>query len=216
MLAERRRQAAGTLSGGEQQMLAIGRALDGAARGSSCSTSRRSGWRPPSIETTFAIIGGHPARRDHGAHGGAERLHGAPAGDARLRHGDGPHHARRPGARAAATTSTSSRPTWEASRTMGAKYFGASVPRREDPRLLPGGALRGRHQAARRMLHAALRAQPARPRAHRRRCAPTRPPPARPACVRVFTFADLERWMKPLPLFGAVPPGPGRARRRRP
>ena len=25
--------------------------------------------------------------------------------------------------------------------------------------------------------------------------------------ARVFTFADLERWMKPLPLFGAVPPG---------
>ncbi len=25
--------------------------------------------------------------------------------------------------------------------------------------------------------------------------------------MRVFTFTDLERWMKPLPLFGAVPPG---------
>jgi carbon-monoxide dehydrogenase large subunit len=25
--------------------------------------------------------------------------------------------------------------------------------------------------------------------------------------AHVFTFADLERWMKPLPLFGAIPPG---------
>jgi carbon-monoxide dehydrogenase large subunit len=28
-----------------------------------------------------------------------------------------------------------------------------------------------------------------------------------PGVAHVFTFADLERWMKPLPLFGAVPPG---------
>jgi carbon-monoxide dehydrogenase large subunit len=28
-----------------------------------------------------------------------------------------------------------------------------------------------------------------------------------PGVVRVFIFADLERWMKPMPLFGAVPPG---------
>ena len=28
-----------------------------------------------------------------------------------------------------------------------------------------------------------------------------------PGVARVFTFADLERWMKPLPLFGAIPPG---------
>src|SRR5437667_1135997 len=28
-----------------------------------------------------------------------------------------------------------------------------------------------------------------------------------PGVIRVFTFGDLERWMKPLPLFGAVPPG---------
>ena len=25
--------------------------------------------------------------------------------------------------------------------------------------------------------------------------------------ARVLAFADLERWMKPLPLFGAIPPG---------
>src|SRR6202022_1027679 len=28
-----------------------------------------------------------------------------------------------------------------------------------------------------------------------------------PGVAHVFTFADLERWMKPLPLFGAIPPG---------
>src|SRR4029450_2926940 len=34
-------------------------------------------------------------------------------------------------------------------------------------------------------------------------------PAAAPGVARVFTFADLERWMKPLPLFGAVPAGLG-------
>ena len=40
-LAERRTQVGGTLSGGEQQMLAIGRALMAQARACCCSTSRR-------------------------------------------------------------------------------------------------------------------------------------------------------------------------------
>ena len=43
-LEERQRQRGGTLSGGEQQMLAIGRALM-AGRACCCSTSRRSAWR---------------------------------------------------------------------------------------------------------------------------------------------------------------------------
>ena len=34
---------------------------------------------------------------------------------------------------------------------------------------------------------------------------------ARPGVARVLAFADLERWMKPLPLFGAIPPGLARA-----
>jgi len=46
VLAARRRQPAGTLSGGEQQMLAIGRALM-SRPGSSSSTSRRSASRRP-------------------------------------------------------------------------------------------------------------------------------------------------------------------------
>ena len=41
---ERRKQFAGTLSGGEQQMLCIGRALMGSPQ-SCCWTSRRSAWR---------------------------------------------------------------------------------------------------------------------------------------------------------------------------
>jgi carbon-monoxide dehydrogenase large subunit len=88
---------------------------------------------------------------------------------------------------------------------MGAKYFGASVPRREDPRLLRG---EGRFVDDIRlpgMLHAAFLRSP---HAHARVLA-VRTDAARrmPGVARVFTFPDLARWMKPLPLFGAVPPG---------
>jgi branched-chain amino acid transport system ATP-binding protein len=56
VLAERRRQAAGTLSGGEQQMLAIGRAL--MARPRLIMFAEPSlGLAPTVIETTFRIIG---------------------------------------------------------------------------------------------------------------------------------------------------------------
>ena len=48
ILRERRRQLAGSLSGGQQQMVAIGRGAHGAARACCCSTSRRSAWRRPS------------------------------------------------------------------------------------------------------------------------------------------------------------------------
>jgi len=44
-LRERHAQFAGTLSGGEQQMLSIGRALMGNPE-FCCSTNRRKGWRP--------------------------------------------------------------------------------------------------------------------------------------------------------------------------
>ena len=55
ILAERRRQAAGTLSGGEQQMLAIGRAL--MARPRLILFDEPSlGLAPTIVETTFAII----------------------------------------------------------------------------------------------------------------------------------------------------------------
>src|SRR5919198_5295769 len=88
---------------------------------------------------------------------------------------------------------------------MGAKYFGAAVKRREDPRFLRGEGrfvddvtLPGlRHAAFLRSPHAHARITAVR----------TEAAAAMPGVVRVFTFADLARWMKPLPLFGAPPPG---------
>ena len=55
ILAQRRRQAAGTLSGGEQQMLAIGRALMGRPR-LILFDEPSLGLAPTMVETTFAII----------------------------------------------------------------------------------------------------------------------------------------------------------------
>ena len=56
ILAERRRQAAGTLSGGEQQMLAIGRAL--MARPRLILFDEPSlGLAPTVVEATFRIVG---------------------------------------------------------------------------------------------------------------------------------------------------------------
>jgi carbon-monoxide dehydrogenase large subunit len=88
---------------------------------------------------------------------------------------------------------------------VGARYFGAAVPRREDPRLLRGegrfvddiklpGVL---HAAFVRSPHAHARIGAIRPEAARRL----------PGVARVYTFADLARWLAPLPLFGAVPAG---------
>jgi carbon-monoxide dehydrogenase large subunit len=88
---------------------------------------------------------------------------------------------------------------------MGAKYFGASVKRKEDPRFLRGeGRFVDDVQLAG-MLHAAFLRSPY---PHARIVAVrTEAAAAMPGVVRVFTFRDLERWMKPLPVFGAVPPG---------
>jgi carbon-monoxide dehydrogenase large subunit len=79
------------------------------------------------------------------------------------------------------------------------------VRRKEDPRYLRGegrfvddiklpGLL---HVAFVRSPHAHARITAIRTEAARRL----------PGVAHVFTFADLERWMKPLPLFGAIPPG---------
>ncbi len=88
---------------------------------------------------------------------------------------------------------------------MGAKYFGAAVKRREDPRFLRGEARYVDDVTLPGMLHAALLRSP---HAHAR-IAAIRVKAARalPGVAAVFTFAELERWMKPLPLFGAAPPG---------
>lgn len=88
---------------------------------------------------------------------------------------------------------------------MGAKYFGATVKRREDPRFLRGEGRFVDDVTLPGVLHAAFVRSP---HAHARIVKIRAESAATaPGVVRVFTFADLERWMKPLPLFGAVPPG---------
>ncbi|HKA62577.1 MAG TPA: xanthine dehydrogenase family protein molybdopterin-binding subunit [Methylomirabilota bacterium] len=88
---------------------------------------------------------------------------------------------------------------------MGAKYFGASVRRKEDPRYLRGEGRYVDDIKLPGMLHAAFVRSPY---AHAR-ITGIRTEAARrlPGVAHVFAFADLERWMKPLPLFGAIPPG---------
>jgi aerobic carbon-monoxide dehydrogenase large subunit len=88
---------------------------------------------------------------------------------------------------------------------MGAKYFGAAVRRREDPRFLRGEGRFVDDVTLPAMLHAAyLRS----PHAHARiRSVDATRARTMPGVAAVFTHADLARWMKPLPLFGAAPPG---------
>ncbi len=88
---------------------------------------------------------------------------------------------------------------------MGAKYFGASVPRKEDPRYLRGEGRFLDDITLPGMLHAAFARSP---HAHARVVRVGADEARRlPGVTHVFTFADLERWMKPMPLFGAIPPG---------
>jgi len=88
---------------------------------------------------------------------------------------------------------------------MGAKYFGAAVKRREDPRFLRGEGRFVDDVTLPGMLHAAFFRSP---HAHARiDKIHTTAAAAAPGVARVFTFADLDRWVKPLPLFGAVPAG---------
>src|SRR6266536_2556263 len=88
---------------------------------------------------------------------------------------------------------------------MGAKLFGASVRRKEDPRFLRGDGRYVDDIKLPGMLHAAFVRSP---HAHARiRAVKTEAARRLPGVARVFAFADLERWMKPLPLFGAIPPG---------
>ncbi len=86
---------------------------------------------------------------------------------------------------------------------MGAKYFGASVPRREDPRLLRGEGRFVDDIKLPGMLHAAFVRSP---HAHAR-ITGIRADAGRRTGAVVLAFAELERFMKPLPLFGAIPPG---------
>src|ERR1700693_4027063 len=89
--------------------------------------------------------------------------------------------------------------------SMGGKYFGASVRRKEDPRFLRG---EGRYVGDIKLpglLHAAFVRSP---HGHAKVLSVKTEAARRLAGVtHVFAFADLERWMKPLPLFGGIPPG---------
>src|SRR5262249_46389597 len=92
-------------------------------------------------------------------------------------------------------------PEW----VVGPRYFGASVPRREDPGLLRGDGRFVDDLQLPGLLHAAFVRSP---HAHARIRAVRGEVAARvPGVVRVVAFDDVTRWMKPLPLFGAVPPG---------
>ena len=88
-LKERRRQLAGTMSGGEQQMLAMGRAL--MSNASMLMLDEPSmGLSPLLVQEIFDIIREHPqGRYDHPA-GGAERADGAFRGRPGLCSGDRP------------------------------------------------------------------------------------------------------------------------------
>ena len=73
---------------------------------------------------------------------------------------------------------------------MGAKYFGASVPRREDPRLLRGEGRFVDDLKLPGLLHAAFVRSP---HAHARITGlRTEAAAGRPGVVRVLTFADLD------------------------
>ena len=88
---------------------------------------------------------------------------------------------------------------------MGARYLGAAVRRREDPRFLRGDGRFVDDVTLPGLLHAAfLRSPHAHARIARLRTDAAR---AMPGVAAVFAFGDLERWLKPLPLFGAPPPG---------
>src|SRR5881628_2030271 len=88
---------------------------------------------------------------------------------------------------------------------MGAKYFGAAVRRREDPRFLRGEGRFVDDVTLPGLLHAAFLRSP---HAHATIARlSTEAAKAMPGVVAVFAHADLARWMKPLPLFGAPPPG---------
>jgi carbon-monoxide dehydrogenase large subunit len=88
---------------------------------------------------------------------------------------------------------------------MGAKYFGAAVRRREDPRFLRGEGRFVDDVTLPGLLHAAFLRSP---HAHARvRSIDATRARGMPGVVAVFAHADLVRWMKPLPVFGATPPG---------
>src|SRR5580698_9212297 len=85
------------------------------------------------------------------------------------------------------------------------RHTGASIKRSEDTLILTGSGRYVDDIKLPGMLHAAFVRSPY---AHARITAIRVEAARRLAGVaHVFTFDDLARWMKPLPLFGAIPPG---------
>ena len=99
VLGERRAQAAGTLSGGEQQMLAIGRALMCRPRLLMLDEPSM-GLSPIMMRRIFDALARAQGGRHHRPAGGAERVGRPGPGRRGPRAGDGPHralrHRRRP------------------------------------------------------------------------------------------------------------------------
>ena len=109
-LKERRTQKAGTLSGGEQQMLAIGPRADGAAH----RPAARRALDGPLADPDRADLRDHHRDQRPGhdrAAGGAERADGAQHREPRLRAADRADHPRRHCGQPAPPTSRCGRPT---------------------------------------------------------------------------------------------------------
>ena len=112
VLAERRRQAGGTLSGGEQQMLAIGRAMMLEPK-IILLDEPTEGLMPRMVGADPGDHRGPPPGRRGDPAGGAEPAADARGGGARLRHGEGHRAPSRSGRRAAGGSPASSTSTWE-------------------------------------------------------------------------------------------------------
>src|SRR6516162_4528282 len=85
------------------------------------------------------------------------------------------------------------------------RYTGASIKRSEDQRILTGAGRYVDDVKLPGMLHAAFVRSPY---AHAGvRSVKTEAARRLRGVAHVFAFADLQRWMKSLPLFGAIPPG---------